>query len=197
MKLWNGRWGGAAILTAAATAGLLAVPGTAGAAVTGTGATASLTFQSATVAAGAQPQLTFITSGTPAGAVVYVQEEGAGEPWHSIGRIQALSGTVDVPADQAGSYQYRLAVASGAGAAIVTSAPAALTVSGPGGTSPAPFTPAPAPSASASADGCTACGVANDALPLLALIIDPTTVWDTITTVLSTIGDALLAFLGL
>jgi hypothetical protein len=191
MKLWNGRWGAAAILTAAATAGLLAVPGTAGAAVTGTGATASLTFQAATVAAGAQPQLTFITSGTPAGAVVSVQEEGAGEPWHSIGRIQALSGTVDVPADQAGSYQYRLEVASGAGATIVTSAPAALTVTGPGGTSPAPVTPAPA------ADGCTACGVVNDALPLLALIIDPTTVWDTITTVLSTIGGALLAFLGL
>ena len=51
MKLWNGRWGAAAILTAAATAGLLAVPGTAGAAFTGTGAAASLTFQSATVAA--------------------------------------------------------------------------------------------------------------------------------------------------
>ena len=192
MKLWNGRWGAAAILTAAATAGLLAVPGTAGAAVTGTGATASLTFQAATVAAGAQPQLTFITAGAPAGAVVYVQQEGAGEPWHSIGRIQALSGTVDVPADQAGSYQYRLEVASGAGAAIVTSAPAALTVTGPGGTSPALVTPAPAPSA----DGCTACAVANDALPLLALIIGPTTVWDTITTVLSTIGSALLAFLG-
>ena len=191
MKLWNGRWGATAILTAAATAGLLAVPGTAGAAVTGTGAAASLTFQSATVAAGAQPQLTFITSGTPAGAVVYVQQEGAGEPWHSIGRVQALSGTVDVPADQAGSYQYRLEVASGGGATIVTSAPAALTVSGPAGTSPAPVTPA------ASAAGCTACEVANDALPLLALIIDPPTVWDTITTVLSTIGSALLAFLGL
>jgi hypothetical protein len=193
MKLWNGRWGAAAILTAAATAGLLAVPGTAGAAVAGTGAAASLTFQAATVAAGAQPQLTFITAGAPAGAVVYVQQEGAGEPWHSIGRIQALSGTVHVPADQAGSYQYRLEVASAAGAAIVTSAPAGLTVTGPGGTSPAPVTPAP----SASAAGCAGCEVAKDALPLLALIIDPPTVWATITTVLSTIGDALLAFLGL
>ena len=195
MKLSNGRRGAAAIVSVAAVAALLAVPGTARAAVTGTGATASITFQSATVPAGTQPQLTFITSGTPAGAVVYLQQEGTGEAWHSIGRIRALSGTLDVPADQAGSYEYRLSVASAAGATIVTSAPAALTVTGPGATSPA--SAAPTPAASAGGNSCTACGVANDLLPLLALVVDPSTVWDTITSVLTTIGGALLAFLGL
>jgi hypothetical protein len=195
MKLSNGMRGAAAIISVAAVVALLAVPGTARAAVTGTGATASMTFQSATVLVGTQPQITFITSGTPGGAVVYLQEEGTGEPWHSIGRIRALSGTVDVPADQAGSYEYRLAVASGAGTTIVTSAPATLTVTGPGGTSAASATPTP--TAPASGDGCTACGVANDVLPWLALLVDPSTVWDTITSVLSAIGGALLAFLGL
>jgi hypothetical protein len=194
MKLSNGRWGVAAILTATAAAGVIAVPGTALAAVAATGATASMTFQSATVPTGTQPQITFITSGTPAGAVVYLQEEGAGEPWHSVGRIQALSGTVDVPADQAGSYAYRLAVASAAGATIVNSAPVALTVTSPGGTSAVSATPAPA--ASAGGNSCTACAVANNALPLLALVVDPATVWDTITSILTTIGGALLAFLG-
>jgi hypothetical protein len=194
MKLANGRWGAAALLTAAAAAGVIAIPGTALAAVTGTGATASMTFQSTTVPAGTQPQLTFITSGTPAGAVVYLQEEATGEPWHSVGRIQALSGTVDVPADQAGSYVYRLAVASSAGATVVTSAPVALTVTGPGATSPA--TPTPTPTASAGGNNCTACTVARDALPLLALVVDPPTIWATITSVLTTIGSALLAFLG-
>lgn len=194
MKLPNGRWGAAALLTAAAAAGVIAVPGTALAAVAGTGATASMTFQSTTVPAGTQPQLTFITSGTPAGAVVYVQAEGAGESWHSVGRIQALSGTVDVPADQAGSYAYRLAVASSAGATIVTSAPVTLTVTGPGAISPASATPTQ--TASAGGNSCAVCAVANDALPLLALIVDPPTIWATITSVLTTIGSVLLAFLG-
>ena len=103
MKLSIGTRGTAILLTTGVLAGLLAVPGTAQAAVAGTGVTASMTFKSAAVTAGTQPQVTFITSGAPAGAVVYLQEEGAGHPWHSIGRIRALSGTVDASADDEGS----------------------------------------------------------------------------------------------
>lgn len=196
MKLSIGTRGTTVLLTMAALPGLLAVPGTARAAVAGTGATASMTFQSATVTAGTQPQVTFITSGTPAGAVVYLQEEGAGQPWHSIGRIRALSGTVDAPADNAGSYEYRIVIASGADTAIVTSAPVTLTVTGvDGGVPPAPASPAP--SASAGGSGCAACRIAKDALPWLALVVDPSTVWDTITGILTAIGSAILTLFGL
>lgn len=192
MKPSNGTWA-AAVLTAAAVAGLLAVPGTARAADAVTGATASITFQSATVTAGTQPQITLITSGTPAGAIVYLQEEGAGQPWHSIGRIRALSGTVDIPAEDAGSYEYLIAVESGTGTVIATSAPAALTVTSADGAVPsAGTTPPPA----GGGGTCTPCGIATHALPWLALVVDPSTVWDTITSVLTTIGSAILAFLG-
>lgn len=196
MKLSNGIRGAAAGLAAAALAGLLAVPGSAQAAGAGTGATASMTFQSATVTAGTQPQVTFITSGAPAGAVVYLQEEGAGQPWHSIGRIRAISGTVRAPADQAGSYQYRIVVASGgAGTAIATSPPAALTVTGAGGGAPAaPATPAP--SASAAGVGCTVCKIANNVLPWLALVVDPSSLWETITSILAAIGGVIVTLLG-
>jgi len=189
MKLPKSWWGAGAILTAAAAAGLLAVPGTARAAVTGTGATASMTFQSATVAAGTRPQLTFITSSTPAGAVVYLQEEATGEPWRSIGRIRALSGTVDAPADSAGGFEYRISVASGTGTTIATSAPVALTVTGPASGTPVA-------TASGGGDSCAACKVVKDALPWLALVVDPSTVWSTITSVLTAIGGAILAFFG-
>jgi hypothetical protein len=196
MKLSIGTRGTAILLTTGVLAGLLAVPGTAQAAVADTGVTASMTFQSAAVTAGTKPQVTFITSGAPAGAVVYLQVEGAGHPWHSIGRIRALSGTVDAPADDEGSYEYRIVVASGAGTAIVTSAPVALTVTGAdGGLPSAPASPAP--SASAGGSGCTACSIANDALPWLTLVVDPGTVWDTITAVLTEIGSAILSLFGL
>ncbi len=192
MKLSKGA-AGAAVLSAAALAGLLAVPGTAGAAVAGTRPAASITVQSATIAAGTRPQVTFITAGAPVGAVVYVQKEQAGQPWRSIGRIGALSGTVDIPADPAGSYEYRLVVASGSGSVIVTSAPVSLTVTSANGGAPA----APAPAATAGSGDCTGCGIVSEALPWLALIVDPPTIWATITSVLSDIGGAILAFIGL
>jgi hypothetical protein len=190
MKLSNG----IAVLTAVALAGLLAVPGSARAATVDSGATASVTFQSASVAAGVQPEVTFITTGTPVGAVVYLQEEGAGQPWRSIGRIQATSGTVRAPADQAGRYLYRIVVESGSGAALVTSAPVALTVTGARGSSPSTAS-SPAPSASAGG-GCTACRIAKDALPWLALVVDPDTVWDTVAGVLTVIGGIIASLFG-
>jgi hypothetical protein len=199
MKLSNSTRGAAVVLAATAIAGLLAVPGTARAAVAGTGTTASMTFLSATVTAGTQPQVTFITSDAPAGAVVYMQEEGAGQPWRSIGRIRALSGTVDVPADEAGTYEYRILVASNAGTAIVTSAPVALTVTSADGSAPqasAAALASPAPSAPVGGGACTACSIANHALPWLTLIADSSSVWETITSILSTIGSAILAFFG-
>lgn len=195
MKLSKGTQAAAA-LAAMGIAGLLAIPGPAQAAVAGTGASAYMIFQSSTVTAGTQPQVTFITSGAPAGAIVYVQEEGAGQPWHSIGRVRALSGTVDLPADNAGSYEYRIAVVSGTGTVIVTSAPAALTVTSADGAAP-PAPAGPAASASGGGDGCEACGVVVRTVPWLALIVGPSTIWDTITSILTTVGEAILAFFGL
>ena len=197
----NGTRAVATVLTATALAGLLAIPGTARAAAVGTRATASMTFQSVTVTAGTHPEVTFITSGTPAGAVVYLQEEGAGQPWRSIGRIRATSGSVRALADQAGRYEYRLVVASAAGSVVVASAPEALTVTNADGSVPSAQASAPAPAGQAASaqtgGGCTVCRVANDALPWLALIVDPASVWGAITSVLSAVGGAILAFLGL
>jgi hypothetical protein len=193
MKLSNSTRGIAAGVAAVALAGLVAVPASAEAAEASSGASASITFQSNTVTAGTQPELTFITSGTPAGAVVYVQEEGAGKSWHSVGRISETSGTVRAPADSAGMYEYRLVVASAAGQPIVTSTPAALTVTGEDGTLPAASAQKPA----ASGDACTACTFATKALPWLALVIDPSSVWSTITSILSAIGDTIAALFGL
>jgi hypothetical protein len=195
MKLSDSLRGIAAGVALAVLAGLVAVPASAQAADASTGPAASMTFQSGTVNVGTQPELTFMTTGAPAGAVVYLQEEGAGQPWHSIGRIRETSGTVRAPADGAGRYEYRLVLASSAGTPIVASTPAALTVTGAGGIVPA--SPAsPAPKAAASGGGCTACKVANHALPWLALVVDPASVWTAITSVLSTVGDVIAAIFG-
>jgi hypothetical protein len=193
MKLSNSTRCIAAGVAGVALAGLVAVPATAEAAEASSGASASLTFQSSTINAGTQPELTFITGGTPAGSVVYVEEAGAGKSWHAVGRISQASGTVRAPADSAGMYEYRVVVASAAGQPIVTSAPAALTVTGEDGALPASSTPTP----SASAAACTACTVATKALPWLALVVDPSSVWATITSILSAIGDAIAAIFGL
>jgi len=179
-------------LAIGAVAGLATVPVGARAADASTPPSASIAFSSDVITSGTQPELTFITAGVPSGSVRYLQEIGAGLPWHSIGRINATTGTVRAPSDSVGQYEYRLLVASPNGTPIVTSAPAALTVSSTGGAIPATSTP----TATASASSCTACQVANDALPWLALIVDPSTVWDAITSVLATIGGVIAALFG-
>ena len=81
------------------------------------------------------------------------------------------------------------------------SAPEALTVTNADGSVPSAQASAPAPAGQAASaqtgGGCTVCRVANDALPWLALIVDPASVWGVITSVLSAVGGAILAFLGL
>jgi hypothetical protein len=104
----------------------------------------------------------------------------------------SAAGTVRAPADDAGRFEYRLLVASPSGAPVVTSAPTALTVTGPSGAAPA----TPASTTAAGASSCTACTVANNALPWLALIVDPSTVWDAITAVVSTLGVIIASFFG-
>jgi hypothetical protein len=54
----------------------------------------------------------------------------------------------------------------------------------------------PAPTTAAGGSSCTACTVANNALPWLALIVDPSTVWDAITAVVSTLGVIIASFFG-
>ena len=176
-------------LAIATLAALAAVPVGASAADASTQPTASIAFKSDAITAATQPELTFITAGAPSGSVVYLQESGASLPWHSIGRIQATAGTVRAPSDSAGRYEYRLLVGSPSGTSVVTSAPTALTVTGPGGVVPA--TPAPT-----AANNCTACTIANNALPWLALVVDPSTVWDAITAAVSILGVIIASIFG-
>jgi hypothetical protein len=153
---------------------MFAVSGTAQAA-TAAGPSASLAFASASVSAGTQPVITYLTSDSPAGSAIYLQQAtGSGQGCHDVGRIQADSGTVKAPADPAGSYEYRIVIAQG-NTAVATSAPSTLTVTG----------------SSASAGSCTVCKVAKAALPWLAPVAAPV-----ISGVLEQVGQAILDFLG-
>jgi hypothetical protein len=143
------------------------------------GPNASVAFAAARVSAGTRPVLKFTASDVPAGSVIYVDmAAGAGRSWQFIGRIKADSGSVRLPADPVGRYQYRILVARG-DSAIVTSAPASLTVTAK-------------PGRTANTSICEACGVANDVLPWLAPIVAPV-----IISVGQQIGSALVALLAL
>jgi hypothetical protein len=132
----------------------LALTGTAQAAVGGPSAT--LALASATIAAGAQPVVTFLASDVPTGSVIYLQRaSGNNQAWQNVGLMTADSATVRAPADQAGDYRYRILVADG-GAAVAASPAVALSVTGPPGSA-----------------GCAACADAKKALPWLVPFVEP------------------------
>jgi hypothetical protein len=154
--------------------------------------TASLSIASASINAGTQPVITYITSGVPAGATIYLQRaSGSGRGWQDVGRIRDASGSVNAPADPVGQWRYRILVAQG-NTPIVTSAPGTLTVTGSGGQ-------AAASGGTSTAGGCTVCRLAKDALPwlkpIVASVVAPA-VAPVIEGAIQATGQAILDFLG-
>ncbi len=81
-------WGGTLI---AATAICLSVTGTAHAAAA---PTANLSFSSATISAGTQPQMTFLSSNVPSGSVLYLEESAdGGRQWKTVDKTTDTQGT--------------------------------------------------------------------------------------------------------
>jgi hypothetical protein len=79
---------------------------------------------------GTQPAVTFIGTGLPPGATLYLERgSAAGTGWRDVARSAAPSGTSKIPAAPAGRYEYRM-VAIDRGKVIAASPDAALTVTG-------------------------------------------------------------------
>jgi hypothetical protein len=117
-----------------------------------------LTFASATVKAGAQPKATFVGTGMPSGTVLYLQRgtaQGAG--WQNVARSAGMSGTANIPADQPGSYDYKMVAVDGK-RVVATSADARLTVTGLPGS-------------------CTICKITDKVLPWLKTIASAAAGW--------------------
>lgn len=170
----HGRHGPARFAMAFGTAGivLFALAGVAQAAPDG-GPNAVMGLGSARVGAGIPPVLTYMTTGVPAGSVLYLQRApGDGQAWQDVGRMAAGSGTVRAPADPAGRWRYRIAVTRG-GVTVATSAASTLTVT-----------------RAATGNACTTCAI-KAALPWLAPVIAPV-----IEYVIQQVGPAALAYLG-
>jgi hypothetical protein len=84
-----------------------------------------------------------VSSGSP---ILYLQRGSAtGQDWQNVARTGDESGTAKIPADPAGSFQYRM-VAVDDGTVIATSADASLTVTG-------------------QPDNCGICRIGKDVLP--------------------------------
>jgi hypothetical protein len=110
-----------------------------------------LTFASATVRTGVKPQVTFVGTKLPSGTVLYLQRGTAqGSDWQNVARSAGASGTADIPADQPGTYDYRMVAVNGR-QDVAISADAQLTVTG-------------AP------DSCAVCRIAHDTTPWLKSI---------------------------
>ena len=123
---------GGAIALSAALLGAAAIPAEAAPAAARPSVT--LTFNSATVATGTQPVITFIGEGLPFGSVLYLQRgSAAGTGWQNVARSAVSSGSAKIPADEPGRYEYRM-VAVDDRIAIASSADVPLTVTAkPGG----------------------------------------------------------------
>ncbi|HXL88500.1 MAG TPA: hypothetical protein VN969_05870 [Streptosporangiaceae bacterium] len=153
---------------AAATVISLGVGGTAQAAVA---PTADLSFSSATVSAGSQPQMTFLSHGAPSGALLYLEESSdGGQQWKTVDKTTDTQGTANLAAISEGVYQFKILITDN-NTVIGASAPAALTVTGPGDAQPAaPASAAPAPGPTSAPSG--------SGVSWLQVIVKP--IWDTI-----------------
>jgi hypothetical protein len=162
----------AAVLTAAT---IIAVSGTAHAT---TAPTAELSFSPSTISAGTQPQLTFLSSNAPSGALFVLQEStDGGAHWKNVERTNNSAGTSDLPAEPEGSYSFRILIVEG-NTVVAASQPTTLTVTGPDGVMPSP-TPtmsvtAPAPSPSTAPP--------TSESPWMKFIVKP--IWDAIVDVI-------------
>jgi hypothetical protein len=150
------------VLASASLAACLAITALSGTALSGVAqaapmahTTATMAFASTSVEAGVSPVLTYLTTNTPPGSVIYLERAaGRSQAWQPVARMSAADGTVRAPADPAGQYSDRLLVTDGR-QVVATSATESLTVSAkPGG-------------------GCGVCAVAKGALPWLTPIVTP------------------------
>jgi hypothetical protein len=133
---------------ATATVIAISMPGIARAA---TPPSAQLSFSPATISAGTQPNMTFISQNVPVGSLLYLQESsGDGQQWKTVDKTTNTQGTANLAVLPAGEYEFRVVV-TGNGSTLGVSAPAPLTVTGPSGTAPtvAAATPAQSPAATA------------------------------------------------
>jgi hypothetical protein len=141
-----------------------------------TGPTAELSFAQTTVSAGARPQMTFISSDVPAGAILYLEESAdGGQHWKTVSKTTATQGTANLQALPEGVYEFEIVIADNNNTALGASAPATLTVTGPGGVQPTPppappSPPAPAPSPAAAPSG--------SGISWLQMIVEP--IWGAI-----------------
>jgi hypothetical protein len=137
-------------LVAAAAIGLGAA-GTAHAAAT---PTADLSFSPATISAGAQPQVTFLSQNVVSGSILYLEESSdGGQQWKTVDKTTDTQGTANLAALSEGVYEFRIVITDN-NTPVGASAPATLTVTEPGGAQPTPPTPvasAPAPTPSPTA----------------------------------------------
>ncbi len=125
-------------LAAAAVIGTLA----AGSAQAAPAPTAQLSFDPATISAGTQPQLTFMSQNVPSGTLLYLQESAdGGQQWKTIGKTTSTQATANIAALSEGDYEFRILITEN-NTVLAASAPASLTVTGFGGAVP---TPAPTP----------------------------------------------------
>jgi hypothetical protein len=157
-------------LVAAAAIGL-GVAGTAQAAAT---PTADLSFSPATVNAGTQPQMTFLSQNVLSGSLLYLEESSdGGQQWKTVDKTTDTQGTANLAALPEGVYEFRIVITDN-NTAVGASAPVTLTVTDPGGAQPTPPTPpvasAPAPTPSPTA--------APSGVPWLQTIVKP--IWDAI-----------------
>jgi hypothetical protein len=137
----------AAALAAVPMAASIVLAGLSGTAQAAQGPTVTVSFTPATVSAGTQPQLTYVTTNPPSGSVLYLQvSDNGGQSWQNVARSNTTSGTTNVPADPEGIYEYRMFLSDN-GTTLAVSQPATLTVTGPGGAMPTPAATAPTASA--------------------------------------------------
>jgi hypothetical protein len=155
------------------TATVVTVTGASGIAAAGAAAapTAQLSFSSATISAGSQPDMTFMSQNVPPGSLLYLQESSdGGRQYRTVDKTADTQGTANLAALSGGVYEFKITITD-QGTELATSAPVTLTVTSPGDAAPAPAAPPPTAPAQTTAP-------AGSGIPWLDIIVKP--IWDTI-----------------
>jgi hypothetical protein len=141
-----------------------------------TAPTAQLSLSPSTITAGTQPQLTFLSSNAPSGALFVLQEStDGGAQWNDEERTNQSAGTSDLAAEPEGIYDFRIVITDG-NTVVATSAPATLTVTGADGA-----TPPPAPAATVTPPAPTSTPItapSTSETPWMKFIVEP--IWHAI-----------------
>jgi len=144
-----------AVLSATLVAAAAVAVGLSGTAEAAPAPTAQLSFSPATVSAGTDPQMTYLSQNVPSGALLYLQEsaDGGGQ-WKTIDKTTATQATANLAPQPAGDDEFRIVITDN-GTVLATSSAASLTVTSAGGATPTPpATPhPPTPTATPSSSG--------------------------------------------